>query len=276
MVKCFAVLYFLMTMIAQAEMSSVEPELRRLALMPPADLIQSIQKRVDLFRFKREGIGPQSMVALQEIPEMSEQMYRQFKKEILFGAAGLYLSPHDARFAVRRPTIIVREDATPWVLIHEYAHFALDELRHAKNKENADESLTLLQDNLEGFTENLNSFRAAHSQFRDSRHEDETGASLMTASKLRMKLMRVFELEEIAIENSLRNIYESQNPHNLDQEDYENSSNYIKKNQDSVRRGLSFLHDSISELHTVWSQSNIRDTLMNLQLEMALILQSMI
>lgn len=269
-----SLLILFVSLLVQAGSNPFQLELERFAQMKPRELIRTMQERVDLLRFKKDGMDPKLMEGIQDIPEMPESMYRQFKQDILFGAAGIYLSPHDIRFGVKRPTIILREDTTPWVLIHEYTHFLLDDARHARNEINLDESLTFLKDNLDGFVENFNSFKANGSKFRDHRHESETGVSLITASKLRMQLMNIYELEEIVIESSLRQIYESGTHHNLDLEDYENSDKYIASNKDSVRRGLSYLHDSISALNNAWSQSDIRSTLTNLQSQMAQILKS--
>lgn len=242
--------------------------------MKPRELIQTMQKRVDLFRFKKDGMGPKIMDGVQDIPEMSEGMYRQFKRDIMFGAAGIYLSNHDVRFGVKRPTIILREDTTPWVLIHEYIHFLLDDARHARKEINLDQSLTLLQDNLDGFVENVARYKAAGNKFRDQQHEMETAGSLLTASQLRMQLMEIYELEEIAIESSLRSIYESQIQHNLDPEDYENSTRYIASNKQSVQRGLTYLYDAIVELHDAWSSTDVRGALEVIKLKLASVLQS--
>lgn len=268
------VLLFLFSVWVQAKSFPFQQELNQLAQLKPRELIQILQKRVVLLRFKRDGINAKMIDGLDEVPEMPESMYKQFKRDIMFGAAGIYLSPHDIRFGVNKPTIILREDTTPWVLIHEYTHFLLDHARHANKEINLDESLTFLQDNLDGFNENWQSYRAAGNKFRDHRHESETGISLITASELRVRLMRVYELEEIAIESSLREIYESSPRHNLDKEDYENSEKYIASNKDSVRRGLSFLHNAIVELHNAWSISGIRSKLAEIRVQLAQVLQS--
>lgn len=252
-----------------------EDVLRKLSRLSERELIQEIQKEVVLYRFGREDLKAQMIEGLTNIPEMSQEMYRQFSWDIMSGAVGIYLSPNDNRWRVQKPTMILREDSTAWVLIHEYSHYLLDKSRNQKSIYNPNESLGKLQDNLDGFKENLAWFRSNGGKFRNQAHESETGESLIVASELTLQLFAIFELEEIKIESTLRHIYETESGLNLNEKDYKDAAEYIAENKKSIKSGIAIPLSGIKELKSFWSNEQMRIDLDELELQMLRLSQNL-
>lgn len=146
------------------------------------------------------------LASLPPAPEDLETKFTKTGDSVL----GLYLEQNTPNMptTASTSTITIRSDANKWVLVHEYMHhlFHLDNLRQG----------ILSGEQARGeLTKKLNEYQAANEALDQVRYSERGPKVLQAAAKLRelnesaIPFLKQFLLEEMAIENTLGDLYDS-------------------------------------------------------------------
>ncbi len=195
-------------------------------------LIRAVQERVDLYSFRQGQEVYENIIgevkALRVVPS---NIYSKYRKDIEFGqAVGIYMGVENSRYYITRPTLLIREDAKHWTLIHEYTHHLFNEARAAYKLNLPEDYLNTFTDHSETLEDSFRRYENNNFHFKDRAHLDEYILCLKVSVALRIKMLLQFELEEVAVESLINRFYAKKKTLNYDPEYASNSTQYVRLN----------------------------------------------
>lgn len=151
-----------------------------------------------------------------------------------------------------KPEIRLAAGTDDWTLIHEFTHALI-----AANSRT--QTLILYTDYEKANAELLEAWTTYRASWRyaSAEHQAKVLQSFLTVSRYKLEQLQQYELEEIAIENYLREIYLQQKPAEFSATAFEISTAYIKKSGTAALAGLKDLTIACSDITASFSRERL-------------------
>lgn len=207
------------------------------------DLLKNVGQKIDLFRYDQaygDKVNPPYYFL--NIPKISDYLLKIFYRDIIIGRAqAIYIPEDEAEQYVQRPTILMRNDSDHWTLIHEYTHHLFHEARQKTKTTLPPNFRNLFLDAAETLEDYYVRFKNYGYNFIDNHHKTELMNSLLVAADLMLQMQINFSLEEVTIENMIRNYYVQNvlEQKRMDLGQFANSTTYIGSSFEQAQNTLS-------------------------------------
>lgn len=224
------------------EMHLITPMLQ----MSLQEKIQHIQKLgVDVFRVAdSEG----QAITLGFLPYASDDLIpKKFLKLFNEGVLGIYMTPTNFMYTVKKPTILLLESADDWTVIHEFAHYLFDRARLMADSTRESTFVMHSDDSQEDFFDAKTMYRNFDG-YMNQEHKERMINSFVVYAKVQMFFSKTAELEETTIEKFLRDMYQHQKPLGFNEKHFERSTRYIHETSMKGQQNLRFLEEDCADL----------------------------
>lgn len=153
---------------------------------------------------------------------------------------------------LEKPEIRLARDADDWTLIHEYMHALIS----ASSKPRA---LMLYTDYEKANADLLMSWSAYAKSWRyaSPEHRESVLHSFLTVSRYKMEQLQEFELEELAIENYLREVYLKQKPAEFSESAFVINTAYLKSSGTAALASLKSLDAGCSDVTASYGRERL-------------------
>jgi hypothetical protein len=153
---------------------------------------------------------------------------------------------------LEKPEIRLAKGTDDWTLIHEYTHALI-----AASKK--PHPLMLYTDYEKANADLLESWTAYTTtwHYASVEHREKVLKNFLTVSRYKMEQLQQFELEEIAIENYLRQIYLKQKPAEFSIAAFDISTSYLKKSGTAALSALKSLSEGCVDVIASYDREHL-------------------
>lgn len=174
------------------------------------------------------------------LPEAPAKQFPKYIKLFNEGVIGIYMTPNNSMYGVKKPTILFIESADHWTLIHEFSHYLFDRARSAEGSLNEGLLVNSSDDAQEDYFDAREKFRSRDGYVNDE-HKRHTIMSFVNYAQVQLIFAKTCEFEETTIEKILRGAYSHHNPVGFRESDFERSTRYIRSTSAKGQQNLNFL-----------------------------------
>lgn len=213
-------------------------------------ILASVQSEIAIYRFDLKYMEPvNSSIQLQSLPYLSKPLLKAYSQSLVMARSrAMYAAETELDNPIKKPLILLRQDSEHWTLIHEYTHHLFHQARKIKNQSLPENYRELYVALTEALIEEKTQFSKNGNSFKTTSEIDRVAKLIKNTTNLVLNLQINFTLEEIVIENMIRQYY-LQNP--LEQRKmnlalYANSLSYVDSKLNEVIDNLLYLKTTIS------------------------------
>lgn len=224
------------------ESNLIKPMLQ-MSLEEKARYIQSFG--VELYKVEDYRRKPITLGFLNPVPKgvFAANIIKQFAESTL----GIYMTPSNLIYDVKKPTILLIESADDWTLIHEFAHYLFDRARLMKDSTRESILMNQSKDAQEDYFNAMNSYKILDA-YRSEEHKKHTVESFIVFAKAQIVFTETCEFEETTIEKMIRALYVTHKPHGFAEPHFERSTRYIRETSGKGLHNLGLLTSSCDDV----------------------------
>lgn len=194
----------------------------------------------------------------------SEQIPNKFLKIFSEGVLGIYMTPTNYMYAVKKPTILLLESTDDWTVIHEFAHYLFDRARLMADSTRESTFVMHSDDSQEDFFDAKTMYRNFDG-YMNQEHKERMINSFVVYAKVQMFFSKTAELEETTIEKFIRDLYLKQQPLGFKASHFERSTRYIHSTSSKGQQNLRFLEEDCVDLEKTLTTADAADLLRDLR-----------
>lgn len=223
-------------------------------------LATSVHKQVDLYRFdlKYESTPNKSEV-FQAIPYITQSLAKAYDKTLVYNRSkATYIADTELDNPTHKSLILLRQDCSHWTLIHEYTHHLFHTARKMMGQSLPKNYRELYDAYFNYLEQAQQDFKFHSDKFQNSKQQSEVIAVVQKNTDLILSLQVNFFLEEVVIENMIRQYYVKY-PEQFKKDelkDYENSLAYVESRLQKVLDTTDHLKSTIQLFHQAVTPSS--------------------
>lgn len=209
---------------------------------------------VELFKVPDSQGKPATLSFLNPLPKgvFSANIINKFSEGVL----GIYMTPTNFIYGVKKPTILLIESADDWTLVHEFSHYLFDKARMMQDSTRESALMNRSEDAQEDYFDAMNSYRILD-MYRSEEHKKHTVDSFVVYATTQMIFAETCEFEETTIEKMIRSLYVQHKPHGFAEPHFERSTRYIRETSGMGQHNLNLLTSSCEDIYKTLAASDV-------------------